>query len=85
VDKSVGIKVKYCILLDGSHIALFVVKVQLFNNINHIQECMQLQQVTITCALNDYQYHLKLIVAGNKGSYFVTELYHFRLTASGEP
>jgi hypothetical protein len=45
---------------------------------------MQLQQVTITCALNDYQYHLKLIVAGDKGSYFVTELYHFRLTASGE-
>jgi len=85
VDKSVGIKVKYCILLGGSHNALFVVKVLLSNDINDIQECMQLQQVTIICALNDYQYHLKLIVAGDKGSYFVTGLYHFGLTASGEP
>ena len=36
VDKSVGNKLKYCFLLDGSQIAFFVVTVYLFNNISNI-------------------------------------------------
>jgi hypothetical protein len=37
VDKSVGITVKYCFLLDELQIAFFVITMNIFNNIKQLQ------------------------------------------------
>jgi hypothetical protein len=48
VDKSVGIKVKYCILLDELQTAASEVNANNINNIGYIRHLPQLQQAIAT-------------------------------------